>query len=291
MSLENKKFLDYAGTTHLWEKIKTELDKKGQVNSVSAANNSVAIAGTASAPTVAVKISTKDGNTLTLDTTSGKEGLYVPTPAAASTYSIVKLDANSTTAGAAATYQLAVDGVAGGTKIDIPKDMVVSSGEVKTVSTANTPYTGAAVGDKYIELTIANATSDKLYIPVNSLVEYVTSGSSNSDMVVINIDNNHQITASITDGTVTKTKLASGVQSSLDAADSALQASDITTGSTNGTINVDGTDVAVYGLGTAAYTASTAYDASGSAQAVYDAIIALTSTEIDNAIAAATSGT
>jgi len=169
--------------------------------------------------------------------------------------------------------------------------MVVSSGEVKTVSTANTPYTGAAVGDKYIELTIANAASDKLYIPVNSLVEYVTSGSSNSDMVVISIDNNHQVTASITDGTITKTKLASGVQSSLDAADSALQASDITTGATNGTISVDGTDVAVYGLGTAAYTASTAYDASGSAQAAYDAIIALTNTEIDNAIAAATSGT
>ena len=53
--------------------------------------------------------------------------------------------------------------------------MVVSNGEVKTVSTANSPYTGAAVGDKYIELTIANASSDKLYIPVSSLVEYVTS--------------------------------------------------------------------------------------------------------------------
>lgn len=291
MSLENKKFLDYAGTTHLWEKIKTELDKKGQVNSVTAANNSVAIAGTASAPTVAVKISTKDGNVLTLDTTGGKEGLYVPTPAAASTYSITKLAAGQTSEGAAATYQLAVDGVPSGTKIDIPKDMVVSSGEVKTVSTANTPYSGAAVGDKYIELTIANATSDKLYIPVNSLVEYVTSGSSSGDMVVVSIDANHQVTASITDGTVTKAKLASGVQSSLDAADSALQASDITTGATNGTISVDGTDVSVYGLGTAAYTASTAYDASGSAQAVYDAIIALTSTEIDNAIAAATSGT
>lgn len=291
MSLENKKFLDYAGTTHLWDKIKTELNKKGQVDSVTAANNSVTIAGTASAPTVAVKISTKDGNTLTLDTTSGKEGLYVPTPAAAPVYSITKLSAGETTTGAAATYQLAVDGVAGGTKIDIPKDMVVSSGEVKTVSTANTPYTGAAVGDKYIELTIANAASDKLYIPVSSLVEYVTSGSSNSDMVVINIDANHQVTASITDGTVTKAKLASGVQSSLDAADSALQASDITTGSTNGTISVNSTDVSVYGLGTAAYTASTAYDASGSAQAVYDSIIALTSTEIDNAIAAASSGT
>lgn len=33
----------------------------------------------------------------------------------------------------------------------------------------------------------------------------------------------------------------------------------ITTGSTNGTIAVDGTDVSVYGLGSAAYTASTAY--------------------------------
>lgn len=291
MSLENKKFLDYAGTTHLWDKIKTELNKKGQVDSVTAANNSVTIAGTASAPTIAVKISTKDGNTLTLDTTSGKEGLYVPTPAAAPVYSITKLSDGETTTGAAATYQLAVDGVAGGTKIDIPKDMVVSSGEVKTVSTANTPYTGAAVGDKYIELTIANAASDKLYIPVSSLVEYVTSGSSSGDMVVISIDSNHQVTASITDGTVTKTKLASEVQASLDAADSALQASNITTGSTNGTISVDGTDVSVQGLGTAAYTASTAYDASGSAQAVYDAIIAMTSTEIDNAIAAASSST
>ena len=291
MSLENKKFLDYAGTTHLWEKIKTELDKKGQVNSVTAANNSIAVAGTAAAPTVAVKISSKDGNVLTLDTTSGKEGLYVPTPTSAPTYSITKLAAGDTTAGAAATYQLAVDGVAGGTKIDIPKDMVVSSGEVKTVSTANTPYSGAAVGDKYIELTIANAASDKLYIPVNSLVEYVTSGSSSGDMVVISIDSNHQVTASITDGTITKAKLASGVQSSLDAADSALQASDITTGATNGTISVNGTDVSVYGLGSAAYTNSTVYDASGSAQAVYDAIIALTNTEIDNAITAATSGT
>ena len=41
----------------------------------------------------------------------------------------------------------------------------------------------------------------------------------------------------------------------------------ITTGSTNGTLNVDGTDVSVYGLGTAAYTSSTDYDAAGSATA------------------------
>ena len=38
-------------------------------------------------------------------------------------------------------------------------------------------------------------------------------------------------------------------------ADSALQKADITTGSKNGNISVDGTDVAVKGLGTAAYKA------------------------------------
>lgn len=46
-------------------------------------------------------------------------------------------------------------------------------------------------------------------------------------------------------------------------ADTAVQS--IVTGSANGTIAVDGEDVAVKGLGSAAYTASTAYDAAGSA--------------------------
>jgi hypothetical protein len=41
----------------------------------------------------------------------------------------------------------------------------------------------------------------------------------------------------------------------------------ITTGSSNGTLKVDGTDVAVKGLGSAAYTASTAYAAASHNQA------------------------
>lgn len=52
----------------------------------------------------------------------------------------------------------------------------------------------------------------------------------------------------------------------------ALQASDIAAGSVNGTIAVKGTDVAITGLGSAAFTESTAYDASGAAaQALADA--------------------
>lgn len=42
----------------------------------------------------------------------------------------------------------------------------------------------------------------------------------------------------------------------------------IATGSTNGAISVDGVDVAVYGLGSAAYTNSNQYDAAGAAAAV-----------------------
>ena len=48
-------------------------------------------------------------------------------------------------------------------------------------------------------------------------------------------------------------------------ADSALQSSDIKEGKANGTISVKGTDVAVHGLGSAAYAQSADFDAAGSA--------------------------
>lgn len=43
-------------------------------------------------------------------------------------------------------------------------------------------------------------------------------------------------------------------------------------GTTNGTVAVNGADVAVHGLGSAAYTASTAYDAAGTAAAAIEAL-------------------
>lgn len=91
------------------------------------------------------------------------------------TFAIAKLDA--ATEGYAASYQLQdKDGNALGATIDIPKDMVVSKGEVKTVETTDQPYSGAVVGDKYIELTIANASKSPLWIPVKDLVDIYTSG-------------------------------------------------------------------------------------------------------------------
>ena len=118
--------------------------------------------------------------------------------------------------------------------IDIPKDMVVESGTVGTVTTPNVPYEGAQVGDKYIDLVIANASSDHIYIPANSLVDVYTAAQGASE-VQLAIDNNNVISASIVavngsklvDGSVTKTKLAQAVQDSLDLADTALQDDDI----------------------------------------------------------------
>ena len=253
-TVDSKKFLNYAGVSHLWSQIKSRLDTK--LEGVSAADDSVTVTGSGLTKSVGVQISAAEGNALSLKTT-GSKGLFVEIPAAAQ-YSIAKA-VNS--GDYAAVYPLQKDGVDVGAAINIPKDMVVSSGSVVT-NPAGQP------AGTYIELTLANATHDKIYINVGDLIEYVTSGSSAGDMVVVAVDANHHVTASITDGTVTKAKLAQGVQDSLDLADSALQAADIAEGSTNGTIAVKGTDVAVHGLGSAAYVATTAFDAAGAADAV-----------------------
>lgn len=58
-------------------------------------------------------------------------------------------------------------------------------------------------------------------------------------------------------------------------------------GDANGQIKVNGVNINVHGLGSAAYEQAGAFDASGSASAVYDAVQALSENEIDAAIEAA----
>lgn len=183
-----------------------------KVASVSAtANLGIVVAGTATAPTIGVKVDPAVGNALSVSA----DGLKVTIPAA-DTYGLVK-DANS--GDYAAVYHLTKNGANFGDAINIPKDMVVSSGTVET-NPAGKP------AGTYLVLVLANATSDKIYIPVDSLIEYVTSGSAVDDMVVVSVSGDHKVTATITDGKITLAKLDSGVQASLGKADSALQASD-----------------------------------------------------------------
>ena len=232
--------------------LKSAVDSK--IASVTAADKSVDVTTDANkAVKVKAKLSTVSGNALTLKTDSGKEGLYVPTQ----TDYTVTVDTSKTSEGAAKSYIIKQLGKDLAT-IDIPKDMVVSAGVVEKIDSKpdDFPEGQTFKAGMYIVLTIANSASSKLYIPADGLVEYVTSGSKNTDAVVIAVSDDHKVTATLTDKGILKAKLSEEVQTSLGLADSALQKEDIKTGTANGTISVDGTNVSVKGLGSAAYKAA-----------------------------------
>ena len=220
----------------------TDMNKK--VASVTAEDGSIAIGGTATDPTVKVAVAAGEDNALKLV----EGGLKVVIPTAAE-YSIKKLEAAND--GMSASYQLTKDGKGVGTVIDIPKDMVVKSGTVETYKAGSLP-TGVAVAGTYIVLVLANEAEDKLYINVDGLIEYVTGGSAAEDAIQVNVTSDtHKVTASVKEGSLTLAMMDAGVKASLAKADSAVQKVEV--GTTNGTIKVDGKEVAVAGLQDAAY--------------------------------------
>lgn len=233
-----------TGLFALIEEVKALAD--GKVASVGATDKSVTVGGTATKPIVKVAISADEGNALSL----AADGLKVTIPeVTVPEYSMKKLDAATT--GMSASYQLTKNGTGIGAVIDIPKDMVVKSGSVQTYEAGSLP-TGVAEPGTYIVLVLNDASETKLYINVGNLIEYVTSGSAEGDMVFVNIDpQTHKVTAIITDGTVTEAKLHADVKAKLAKAVSAVQ--EVKAGIANGTIAVDGADVAVTGLADAAY--------------------------------------
>lgn len=258
---------------------KTEL--QGQIGTLTSLNTTAKDNVVAAINEALTKISEGDtAKTITLETPTAAEGM-------AKTYTLKQ---GTTTIGT----------------INIPKDMVVQSGAVETDPAGQAPGT-------YIVLTLANATSDKIYVNVGTLVDIYTAAQSAAQVqlaisgheisativagsvTATELANNAVTTVKIADGNVTEAKLAAGaitegklganavttakiadanvtkakldatVQASLGKADTAIQADDVVEGATNGTIAVDGADVPVHGLGSAAYTESNAYDAAGSA--------------------------
>ena len=218
---------------------------KARLESVEAGDNSVTIAGSATKPSVAVKVSQAAGNALSL----ADDGLKVEIPEVkVPAYSLIKDE--TAAAGDIATYHLTKDGVNEGIAINIPKDLVVASGSVETFVAGKLPE-GVAEAGTYIQLNLANS-AKPLYINVGTLIEYVTGGSGENDAIQINVSSDtHKVTASVKDGSITIGMLATDVVASLGKADSAVQA--VAAGDTNGTIKVDGTEVAVTGLQDAAY--------------------------------------
>lgn len=139
----NTKFGDYY--------TKTQTDTKIS-DAITALDSNVTASVSESGLQVFTKINQLDGKLSTVETTNLR---------------IVK--AATANEGMASTYKLQAGDVVLGDVINIAKDQVLRAGDVKFVTTVNTPYTGAEVGDAYIELLFHNQDTP-VYIPAKSLV-------------------------------------------------------------------------------------------------------------------------
>ena len=190
-------------------------------------------------------------------------------------------------------------------QFNIAQDSFVTAGVARQATAADVTAAGAnpgfVEGEWIVVLTVSpkDQSEKDIYIPVNALVDSYTSGSQTGDMVVVGVDNStNKITATITDGTVTKAKLVQGVQDSLGLADSALQGATlngtsivdankiakltVATGTTAGSIAVNGTDYVPKDLKTIA-TSGAASDVSITTNADLDAIAGYTGdTHVDD---------
>jgi hypothetical protein len=152
------------------------------------------------------------------------------------------------------------------TDIDIPKDMVVESGTVETVTTQDVPYPGAQVGDKYIDLILANATSSHVYIPVKDLVDTYTGGTTTDGTITISASNEITFTLSQT------------VHGSLTLADNSVQKGWSSTTPTSGNIMAFGANGVAVDGGIATSAIVVASDLGAISDATIDAIVAGTYT-------------
>ena len=234
--MANTTYLDLAGLQEYDKKIKAKV----------AADDATTLASAKSAVTEAknavdAKIGTLDDLTMT-----NKTDLVVAlnevaaSVEAGGTGSVVKISTETTTEGYAKSYTF-TQGSAKLGVIDIPKDMVVSSGTVEKDPKGQTAGT-------YLVLTLANATNDKVYINVGTLVDIYTAKAEATQIQLV-IDSTTReisativagsvtatelaadavVTAKIADGNVTKAKLSTEVQTSLGKADTAIQEADLT---------------------------------------------------------------
>lgn len=138
--------------------------------------------------------------------------------------------------------------------INIGKDLVVKSGEVKEVETKGTCLVLTLTSDDVVE------------IPVSTLIDIYTAAEGAKEVQIAIDPQTKVVSASLVDGgiattkiadfAVTKAKLAQTVQDSLGKADSAVQ--EITEGTADGTIAVDGDNVTVHGFADVKSTADAA---------------------------------
>ena len=126
-----------------------------------------------------------------------------------SSYAVTVEKQQTAETGYAHTYVIKQGGTALSPKINIPKDYLVKSGEIKTCTTANVPVQGYVVGDKYLDFVVnvkeGSATDEHIYILVKDLVDVYTADNSTLQL------SNGQF--SIKNGGVGSDQIASAVKS------------------------------------------------------------------------------
>lgn len=147
----------------------------------------------------------------------------------------------------------------------------VLDGAIHTAELADRAVTGAKIGLKAV--TTENIANDAITATQIASGAVSTAKIADNAVTADKINDGEIGTNKLADGAVTKAKLHQEVKNSLDKADSAVQSVALESGTNNGTLKltVDGTatdNIAVKGLGTAAYKADTAFDAAGAAAAV-----------------------
>lgn len=230
-------------------------EAQAKVASVTAGDNTVTVGGTATAPTIAVKVDPAQNNAIQV----GENGIKVVIPDAAVINVVKKATANT---GYIASYQVTVDGTPVGVDIDIPKDYLVKDADIKVVETADDPYEGAVVGDKYIDFTVntveGTGNESHIYLPVNDLAHVYTAGNgieiSAADVISVKIDVTNANGLSVDANGLKLALVTQSTAGAMSAADK-TKLDGVSTGAnkteasnTNGNIKIDGAETTVYTL-------------------------------------------
>ena len=262
MAFNEKKFLDKAGVSHLWGKIVTKIadDVKVEKDRAELAESGLsariakfegagagsvaeakaaADAAQADVDAVETDLGNVDGLSTENKTVVGAINEVLAAVGAGGTAAAIKITTDTTTNGALKSYTVKQGETTVGV-IDIPKDMVVEAGEVVV------DPEGQEAGT-YIKLKLANVTAP-LYINVGKLVDiYVAEANAAQVQVAIDpstreisativagsvtateLAANAVTTEKIADANVTKAKLSTTVQASLDKADASAAQADLT---------------------------------------------------------------
>lgn len=143
----------------------------------------------------------------------------------------------------------------------------LKAAELALETGSNTLYTGIdGQAGTAVPVRAGSAATATTATKLSAGKDFSISGDVTATAVSFDGSANVELKATIPAASIDTDKLAAGVVTSLGKADSAVQS--VVTGTANGFISVDGADVAVKGLGSAAFTDASAYDAKGDAEAV-----------------------